>query len=312
MVKFISRLTVCVLAVLLAGCAADRDPSTLFAPDDVGTLVVDGLLLVGEPLAEIRLSRAARPDQDYDPLLAAETGATVVVTDLDAQVAYTYSESPQNGRYTTSIPSVVFPERTYELRVTTTAGEQLYALTTTPPVFDVAAWLRLTADGATIVDTLRTYDDLDTAVYFAPENQVVYNVGLLEARFTRPAVPAFQVGIESLDLDSTFVIDPDFFSEEDFASLNRTASSPALEATDNLVRLPWLVVFYTGRYKIRVVALDNNSFDFVRTAPDDDAGFAFGGNAGDSFQRPIFHVEGGIGLFGSIAADSVGIFVKRP
>jgi hypothetical protein len=253
-----------------------------------------------------------RPDQDYNAPLAAESGATVVVTDLNSQVSYSYTEAPQKGKYTTSIPNVVGPERTYELRVTTTAGEQMYALTTTPPTFDVTAWLNLMADDTTILDTLRTYDELGTAVYFAPENQVVYNDGLLEARFVRPVVPAFQVGIQSLDLDSTFVIDPDFFSDEDFASLDRTASSPALEATDNLVRLPWLVVFFTGRYKIRLVALDDNAFDFVRTAPDDNAGFAFGGNTGDSFQRPLFHVEGGIGLFGSIAADSVGIFVHRP
>jgi len=312
MVTSLVKITVSALAFIIAGCAADRDPATLFAPDDVGTLVVDGMLLVGEPLTEIRLSRAARPDQDYNAFLAAESGATVVVTDLNSQVSYPYTEAAQKGRYTTSLPNVVAPERTYELRVITTAGEQMYALTTTPPVFDVAAWLRLAGDGTTIIDTLRTYDELGPAVYFAPENQLVYNDGLLEARFLRPDVPAFQVGIQSLDLDSTFVIDPDFFSEEDFASLDRTVSSPVLEATDNRVRLPWLIVFFTGRYKIRVVALDDNAFDFVRTAPDDGAGFAFGGNTGDAFQRPIFHVEGGIGLFGSIAADSVGIFVKRP
>jgi hypothetical protein len=306
------KITVSVLALLLAGCAADRDPATLFAPDDVGTLVVDGLLMVGEPLTEIRLSRAARPDQEYNALLAAESGATVVVTDLNSQVSYPYTEAPQRGRYTTSLPNVVAPECTYELRVITASGEQMYALTTTPPAFDVTAWLKLAGDGMTIVDTLRTYDELDTAVYFAPENQLVYNDGLLEARFVRPNVPGFQAGIRSLDLDSTFVIDPDFFSEDDFESLDRTVSSSVLEATDNSVRLPWLAVYFTGRYKIRVVALDDNAFDFVRSAPDDNAGFAFGGNTGDAFQRPIFHVEGGIGLFGSIAADSVGIFVKRP
>ena len=35
----------------------------------------------------------------------------------------------------------------------------------------------------------------------------------------------------------------------------------------------------------------------------------FGELAGDSFQRPLFRVQGGIGLFGSASVDSIGFVV---
>jgi hypothetical protein len=49
----------------------------------------------------------------------------------------------------------------------------------------------------------------------------------------------------------------------------------------------------------------------ILTLPEFSGGF--GGNAGDDFARPKFNVNGGIGLFGSASADSIGFFIlPRP
>ena len=41
--------------------------------------------------------------------------------------------------------------------------------------------------------------------------------------------------------------------------------------------------------------------------------FSRAGLAGDNFERPLFHVNGGIGIFGSASVDSVGFVVlPRP
>ena len=107
------------------------------------------------------------------------------------------------------------------------------------------------------------------------------------------------------------MIDPDFFEDEDFESLDRFTSSPPLEALDGEVRLPWFAIFFEGRYKVKVYAIDRNWFDLVRSSPDlSGGGPGFGGNAGDNFEAPIFHVEGGIGLFGSAAVDSIGFYIE--
>ena len=85
------------------------------------------------------------------------------------------------------------------------------------------------------------------------------------------------------------------------------SSSPVFEATDGRVRLPWFAVFFEGRHLYKIQSLDRNTFDLIRSTPQ--GGLAFGGNAGDNFERPIYHIDGGIGLFGSVSVDSVGFTV---
>ena len=98
-------------------------------------------------------------------------------------------------------------------------------------------------------------------------------------------------------------------SESRILRVERNGSSPPLEATGGKATLPWFAIFFQGRYKIRILALDANAFDYVRSIARADGGFSFGGAPGDRFERPVFHVQGGIGLFGSASADSVGFFV---
>lgn len=302
------------VALTLAGCSTDRDPADLYAPDDVGRLVVDAVLMVGRPFPTIVLTRAMRPDVAFDWDAAAESGAAVVVTDRDRGINIRYYETSEHrGFYGTRSAEIVRAETTYDLRILTTSGETVTASTLTPAHFTVESWLLLDGDGQTVRRRLKTFEELGDSVYYAPENQLVYSDGLLEARFRRPDTPAFQLGLSSLDLGSDFVIDPSFFEEDDFADLERDVTSPALEALDGRIALPWFAVYFEGRHTLRLLSLDNNTFDLIRSTPDDEGGLGFGGNIGDSFQRPIFHVNGGIGLFGSAAADSVGFYVlPRP
>lgn len=72
--------------------------------------------------------------------------------------------------------------------------------------------------------------------------------------------------------------------------------------------LPWFAVAFAGRHVWRTYALDQNWYDFARTDPETGGG-GFGRLAGDGFKRPSFAVQGGIGLFGSAAVDSVGFVV---
>ncbi len=303
----------CVGALL--GCSTNREPSAFFDPSDVGTLVVDAMLVVGKPLPAVRVTRALSPAVEYTPEAAGETGATVQVEELGTGIVFRYLETATPGRY---LPlgdpgQEIQPNATYVLSVTTSIGESVRARTTTPGPYRVDRWLLLDDTGQNEIRELQTFVTRGDSVYHAPENQVVYANGLLEARFVRPDVEAFQIGVFSLDPGSDFVIEPEFFDPEDFESIDREESSPALEALDGTLRLPWFTIFFEGRYKIRILALDRNASDWVRSNPQDNSGFGFGSTLGDGFERPIFHVEGGIGLFGSASADSIGFFVHpRP
>ena len=305
-------------ALLLAACSTERDQADFFAPGDVDVLVVEAVLIVGQDFPTIRLSRTLAPDVPYTPEGAAETGATITVRAPADGQAVGYEDIGVPGLYVPAWSNRLQVEAgtEYELEVVTTRGERLTAGTRTPAPFAVDSWTLMNSAGTADLRDLRTFAEVgDTAsIYDQPENQLVYAEGLLEARFAAggPVVFAgagYQLALFSLDLDSDYVIDPPFFEEEDFEDLSRSGSSPVLVATDGRARLPWFGIYYEGRHLYKVYTLDRNWYDLVRSTPLAGGGLGFGGNAGDGSDRPIFHVEGGIGLFGSASVDSVGFTI---
>ena len=305
------------VATALGGCSTKRDPRDLFAPSGVGTIVVDATLVVGRYFPIVRLRRTLSPEVPYDPGAAAVVGATVSIEGPGGAMLYAdrpftpgaYEAVDFNG----TIDAVVQPDATYRLVVRTLDGRSVAATTTTPGAFRVSDWLRLDEPTLAVRGSLRRFSDYPVdpdSAYAAPENRIVYQDGLVEARFDRGDALAFQVGLKNLESDSPYVIDADFLSDHDLQSLSRDSSSPALDATENSIRLPWLAIYFAGRYTIRIFSIDRNWYDLARSLPSfGGTNLGFGTNAGDSFERPIFHVQGGIGLFGSAAVDSVGITI---
>jgi hypothetical protein len=299
-------------ALAAAGCTPERDASNFFSPEQVDILVIDAVLIVGEPLPFLRLSRTLAPDAPYTLANSGENDATVVVTDeTGAQTVYADDPGPEGLYAPVGPPPVVRPGTTYDLFVQTERGEILTARTTTPAPLRVARWVALDPTNGSELRELATYATAGEGVYDAPENQLPYASVLVEAQLDPQDVQGFQLALFSLDPDSDYVIDPPFFEEDDFAELNREGSSPALAAENGGIRLPWFAVYFEGRYKYKVFAIDDNWFDLLRSIPEGDGGFAFGGNAGDGFEQPLFRVDGGIGLFGSASVDSTGFRVLQ-
>lgn len=301
---------------ILTACTPNRDPDTLFAPDAVGVLVIDAALIVDQPLPRIRLSRTLAPDAPYSAGAAVERDANMVIrTDAAAYVYeyFTLGGGP-GGYFPTAVPTpIVVPGTRYELEVTTQAGEVLTAGTTTPGRFAIDAWVLLSSDGQTSLRTLQTFATEGDAVFDHPDNQLAYAEGLLDGRYSGAGAATygaegFQLAIFSLDRDSALVIDPPFLTEEDLATLPRSGASPALNGEDGFLRLPWFSIYFEGRHLYKVFAVDRNWFDLVRSIPE--GGFGPGGNLGDGIDPPIFHVNGGIGLFGSASVDSTGFFIE--
>ena len=293
------------------GCSTERGPGELFAPDGVGQIVVDATLIVGQPMPRVLLRKTMSPGEPYDRDAAAVAGADVRIFEAGS-VEHQLTDTG-NGRYLSASPPVIQPRTEYRLLVQTADGRTVTATTTTPDAFRVRDWVLLDDPSLALRRRLATYRDFPAdsdSVYVVDSNQLVYQDGLLEARFDRGAVIAFQVGLQSLEFDSPYVIDADFLSEEDLAELTRDSSSPALTAEENSIRLPWFAIFYEGRYRVRIYSIDRNWYDLARSLPAfGGTNGGFGGNAGDSFERPIFHVEGGIGLFASGAMDEIGFTI---
>ncbi len=288
-------------------CAAERDPSSLFGPNEAGILVVDATLIVDQSMPPLFLRQTLSPNVIYTESLAAVTGAEVFITQGTAQ--YSYAEDGTTpGRYLPPAnPPVITTQTEYGLLVRY-AGKEARATTITPDRISIDEVVLLDETTLDDVQTLTTYRDTPPDVFGAPENQVVYQEYLLEARFDRVDVQAYQVGIFSLEPSSKFVIIADFLEDDDFEDFERESSSPPLEVADGKLRLPWFAIAFAGRHHLKVFAMDDNWYDFARSSPELQNG-GFGGLAGDSFDRPIFRLDGAIGLFGSASVDSLGFVV---
>ncbi|NNE07394.1 MAG: DUF4249 family protein, partial [Gemmatimonadetes bacterium] len=254
------------LAAILAGCSAERDPSELFGPSEEGTLVIDAVLLVDQAFPTIILTRALAPDEPFSLEAAGESDAAIVIREEGGDdIVYVESRETFGAYFPDVHGSVVKPLTRYDLSVIAADGDRLSATTTTPARFAIPEWLLLDEDGEGVRQELASFPEAGESTYV--RNSLVFSDGLLEARFERPDVPAFHIGISSLDLESDFVVDLDFLDSLDLAMIERAASSPALSGEDGTIRLPWFAIFYQGRYKIRIHALDENWYDFVRSTP---------------------------------------------
>ena len=291
--------------LVLAGCAAERSPGELFGPTESGILVVDAQLIVDEPMPDIYLRRTADPAQSYDANAQGVLQADVTVSFDGGQVTFA-ADADVPGRFApVGDAPVVQPLSVYDLSVRV-GDENLTGRTRTPGRLRLREAVVLDETSLDIRRQLVLFSEADD-IWAEAANQVEYLDGLLEVRAAPvTGAAAFQLSLFSLDLDSDFVVDADFLEADDYEEFEREGASPPLDGVDGRVRMPWFAIAFAGRHVWRTYALDENWYDFVRTDP---RGGGFGQLAGDSFQRPRFHIKGGIGLFGSAAVDSVGFVV---
>ena len=303
------------IALCLTACSAERQPGDFFgAVDEDSAWVVDGVLLVDQPLPPVFVRRVLPASQLYRQTAAGVADARVQVTQ-GSQVFEYAADEDWPGRYVPP-PAAAQVEAQTEYRLEVEVeGKKVQAQTTTPDRVRVREMVLVDEETLETLRSLKTFAEAGDEVYTAPENQLVYREDLLEIRLETAAVDAYQLGMFALDPNLKSLDDDilDFFDENDPEVL-RANPSPPLSVSDGIVRMPWLAVLFAGRTMVKVYALDHNWFEYARSSSDrqEQGGFA-GGLAGENFERPFFEVEGGIGLFGSASVDSVGFsVVPRP
>lgn len=313
----LKRLPILMALALFAACSPERPDEEFFAPGGAGIPVVDATMVVGKRIPDVYVTETLSPNQPFSYEAAGVVGAQVVIEQNDS-IRTLYRDGSQRGQYVPSTGNLFAPEAntTYRLVVTLPDGRVVRASTTTPGPLRVREWVLLDSNGQGVVQQLSTFDEFpgnEDTLYTVPQNQLTFGVGLLEVRLENDPAEGYLVGLQSLDLDSELLVDTSFLDEEDIDNFTRQNQSPPFAATQTYLRAPWFAIYYEGRYKVRVFKMDRNWYDLARTDPVMGAGgFGFGGEAGDNTVPPLFHVEGGVGLFGSMASDSIGFYVNAP
>ncbi len=308
------RLLILLLMVLLPACSTERSDDEFFAPGGAGVPVIDATMVVGKPFPGVYVTETLLPNQPFSYEAAGINGASVSIS--GGPLGMLYINNP-GGLYVPLRIDTVRANTTYTLTVTLPDGRLITATTTTPGDLRVREWVLLDASGQTVLQTLTRFYEIPGApedtVYSLPENQLTFGEGLLEVRLENDPAEGYLVGLQSLDLDSELLVDTSFLDDEDLDNFTRQNQSPPFAATQAYLRAPWFAIYYEGRYKVRVFKMDRNWYDLARTDPVlGQGGFGFGGEAGDNTVPPLFHVDGGVGLFGSLASDSIGFYVNAP
>lgn len=270
-------------------------------------VVVEGYVTAGERLPEILVSSTLPADSEYSFENSALSNATVLVSLLDEngepEVGFEYAENiDRPGEYYPLVQSYrVEPLRTYRLDVQfNDRPEEIRATTTVP-------------------DQVEVINDIPESVVYQSENQLEIvldelqqtsdgqNVFVFNTISLNPAVEnltPFYLSVVEDDED----IDISEYVRNSSGLINEGNFDPLPDGTV-LLRFPWIGVAFYGENLVVTLSVDKNLADVIRSQE-----VQLGGSTLSPGEIPnlLYSVEGGIGVFGSMTADTIRTSFSRP
>lgn len=259
-------------------------------------VVVEGYLVEGRALSPIRLSTTSEVTSTYAFDQVALSGAQVEVHLLDQQggVEETFPyEMERPGMYVArDTVSPVLEKRTYRLEVVVPGrAESVRAETTVPSKIQIVGGV------------------LESVIYQSSERlEILVEV---EEDPVRQSVFLFNtIALDTLETNLTPFYRSAYENGDTvtLTELSRTSSGALNEGnfTRNpdgtiTIQFPWIGVAFYGRNDLIFNLLDANIYDLLRSST-----VQLGGStlSPGEIQNVIYRVEGGIGVFGSIASDT--------
>lgn len=298
--KKVKTALITIIALLLFGCES-------YNQDDYREyIVVEGYVVAGQSLPEIRLSTTAPADSEYSFDDNFIRNAIVLITLLDAngeaEEVFEYAESTEEpGVYLPAIVSYQVEElRTYKLDVVfTDRDDQISAITTVPDQVDVV-------------------NEIPESVVYQSENQLeivlaepertngqnvfVFNTISLEPAIENLTPFYFSVIEDEEDVDISEYV------RNSSGLINEGNFDPLPDGTI-LLRFPWIGVAFYGENLVVTLSVDENLSDVIRSQD-----VQLGGSTLSPGEIPnlLYSIEGGIGVFGSLTADTIRTSFSRP
>ncbi len=289
-----------ITALLLFGCDSyDQD-------DYQEYIVVEGYAVAGELLPNIRISTTSPANSEYSFEDNIIRNAIVLVTLLDengeAEEVFEYVESfEERGIYMPIVQSYrVEARRTYKLDIVfTDRDDEISAVTTVP-------------------DQVSVVNEIPESVEYQSENQL--EIILAEPQQTRDQnvfvfnTISLEPAIENLTpFYLSIVEDEDDVDISDYVRnssglINEGNFDPLPDGTI-LLRFPWIGVAFYGDNLVVTLSVDKNLSDVIRSQE-----VQLGGSTLSPGEIPnlLYNIEGGIGVFGSLSADTIRTSFSRP
>lgn len=285
--------SIALLTMLVVGCESFR------ADEFEQAYVVESYQVADEPFAPVRLSRTVPIGESFNHGTQAVRGASVTVHQLggDGRVERSFEFAEvRGGVYRTIAEDVVRPETTYRLEIVTVEGHEIRSETYVPATFEL---IEASARSLRYRGPEQLALRVSTSPY--PGRQAVY---ILTNESLDPRPENLTPPYRSFYDDGTFTIDD-----------IRVGASPLLnegnyerDGSNVVIRLPWLAVPFFGPSVVTISVLDDNLFDFLRTQSVQQGGSTL---PPGEIPNVIDHVQGGTGVFGSMARIKYQIEIER-
>lgn len=298
--KVNTAILVTIAALLLFGCES-------YNQDDYREyVVVEGYAVAGQSLPDIRLSTTAPADAEYSFEDNFIQNAIVLVTLLDEngepEEVFEYAESTEEpGIYNPLLVSYqVEPLRTYKLDIEFTDRDDQISATTTVP------------------DQVEVVNEIPESVVYQSENQLEIilaepertngqNVFVFNTISLEPAIDNLTPFYFSIIEDEEDV-DISEYVRNSSGLINEGNFDPLPDGTI-LLRFPWIGVAFYGENSVVTLSVDENLSDVIRSQD-----VQLGGSTLSPGEIPnlLYNIEGGIGVFGSLSADTIRTSFSRP
>ncbi|WP_445665798.1 DUF4249 family protein [Fodinibius sp. AD559] len=264
--------------------------------------VVESYLVANGDLQQVRLSTTNPIDETYRFEDNTVSGATVEIQRLnpDSSVAdqYPYQEQ-QPGIYTPVNNTTIRAAQLYRLHVTTKNGDNISSTTYVPGDFQTVNEL----EPSYIYQGKQQVELTTTPSSYITDRQT-YFVFTINALDTNPGnlTPFYadQVDNDETDIEEYYVNSSGIVNEGNFEQNSDSTIT---------LRLPWLAVAFYGANNIIVNTIDDNLYDFLRSHDTQSGGTTL---SPGEIQNIRYNVNGGIGIFGSMASDTNGTYIARP
>ncbi|WP_083750298.1 DUF4249 family protein [Rhodohalobacter halophilus] len=270
-------------------------------------VVVEGYMTAGERLPDIYVSSTLPANSEYSFENSAISNATVLVSRLDddgnPEEVFEYAELiDQPGVYFPLVQSYrVKPLTQYQLDVVfNNRPEEIRAVTTVP-------------------DQVEVINDIPESVVYQSENQLEIvldriqqtsdgqNVFVFNSISLDPAIEnltPFYLSVVEDDED----IDINEYVRNSSGLINEGNFEPQPDGTV-LLRFPWIGVAFYGDNLVVTLSVDKNLADVIRSQE-----VQLGGSTLSPGEIPnlLYNIDGGIGVFGSMTADTIRTSFARP
>jgi len=258
-------------------------------------IVVEAYAIANNPLPEVHITKTSPVEVEYDRELQILQNANVSITLLDDSgndtEVFDYFFSLTNNSYITPSFHRVIPNSAYRLDINfPDRSETIRAFTVIPDEFRILNEL----PEAVVYQS----SELLEITVSAPKRTNFNNVFVFSTIAENPTVenltPFYRASFDNDNIELTDVM----INSSGLINEGNFEINPDQTIT---LQFPWIGVAFYGESKIVINSVDKNLADLVRSQQ-----VQLGGSTLSPGEIPnlIYNIEGGIGIFGSLSADT--------